>query len=119
VVLPEISVLSEVMVVVVTVPRDVLIVEDSMFVPSLEALALTEVITCVVPALAVLMFPIWMHGFGGGDDVEMFNSGISSKSFSFVSKLPLITTKTTISTLVSSLLLNSNHPGWGSQYIRL
>ena len=54
-VLPEISVLSEVMVVVVTVPRDVLIVEDSMFVPSLEALALTEVITCVVPVVDVLI----------------------------------------------------------------
>ena len=53
-------------------------------------------------------------GVGGGDDVEMFNGGISSKSPSFVSKLRLITTKTIISTLVSSLLLNSNHPGWGS-----
>ena len=93
-----------------------------MFVPSLEALALIEVITCVVPAVDVLIPSVVPHldeGVGGGNDVEMFNGGISSKGPSFVSKLPLITTKTTISTLVSSLLLNSNHPGWGSQYIRL
>ena len=111
---PKTSVLFEVMAVVVTVPR---IVEDSMFTPSLEALALTEVITCVVPAVDVLIPSVVPHldaGVGGGDNVEMFNGGISSKSPSFVSKLRLITTKTIISTLVSSLLLNSIHPAWGS-----
>ena len=86
------SVLFDVMVVVVTVPRDVLIVEDSMFVSSLEALAVTEVITCVVPAVDVLIPSVVPHldaGVGGGDDVEMFNGSISSKSPSFVSKLLL------------------------------
>ena len=71
-------------------------------------------ISCVVPAVDVFVPSIVPHldaGVGGGDDVEMFNGGISSKSPSFVSKLRLITTKTIISTMVSSLLLNSNHPG--------
>ena len=50
-------------------------------------------------------------GVGDGDEVETFNGGFSSKSPGSVSELPLITTKNTLSTLVSSLLLTSNHPG--------
>jgi len=78
--------------------------------PSLEALALTKVITCVVTAVV----PQLDAEVGGGGDVEMFNDSISSKSLSSASELPLINTKTTISTLVSSPLLNYNHLGWGS-----
>ena len=79
-VLPIIILPFEVVFIVVTVPRDVLIIKNSMFASSLEDLALTEVIICVIPAVDLLILSVFPHldaVVGARDDVEMLNGSIS------------------------------------------
>ena len=74
-------------------------------------------ITCVIPVVDVLTPSVVSHlnvGVGGEGDIGMVNGNICSRIVSSVSELPLITAKNTLLTLVSSLLLDSNYPGWGS-----
>ena len=94
------------MFVVVTVPKKVLIVEDSMSAPSFEDLVFTEVITCVISAVDVLTPSVVSHlnvGVGGEGDIGIVNGNICSRIVVSVSELPSITAKNTLLTLVKSV----------------